>query len=98
MTAPPPLQSSNPERLAGEATVGYYEGAKFSPANMVSTNSPNQFITREGEAPAEPWRRKLDRSLALPMVLTRSGIAKMFGAEVYVPQIWKSKKGDSCEN
>ncbi len=27
---------------------------------------PKQFIDREGEAPAEPWRRQLGRSLALP--------------------------------
>ncbi len=29
---------------------------------------PNQHFTREGEAPAEPWRRRLGRSLALPLV------------------------------
>ncbi len=31
-----------------------------------------QFVTREGEAPAEPWRRKLGRSLALPKLRRRS--------------------------
>ena len=31
-----------------------------------------QVVAREGEAPAEPWRRKLGRSLALPKLLRRS--------------------------
>ncbi len=30
----------------------------------------NQFMTRESEAPAEPWRRQLGRSLALPFFQT----------------------------
>ncbi len=48
---------------------------------MSSSTLSNQFITREGEAgeaPAEPWRRKLGRSLALPLFFKRFGIAKMF--------------------
>ncbi len=34
-------------------------------------------MTREGEAPAEPWRRQLGRSLALPINSKRLRIAKM---------------------
>ncbi len=34
-------------------------------------------MTREGEAPAEPWQRQLGRSLALPLFFTRLGIGKM---------------------
>ena len=36
-------------------------------------------MTREGEAPAEPWRRQLGRSLALPLFFNSLDIAKMFG-------------------
>jgi hypothetical protein len=35
-------------------------------ANMFSTSLTTPFAAREGEAPAEPWRRKLGGSLALP--------------------------------
>ncbi len=35
---------------------------------MFPTSLLNQFVTREGEAPAEPWRPQLGRSLALPLV------------------------------
>ncbi len=38
------------------------------PVNMFSSNLPNPFIAWEGEAPAEPLRRKLGRSLALPLI------------------------------
>ena len=41
---------------------------------MFSSTLPNPFLAREGEAPAEPWRRKLGRSLALPWVFTPLGI------------------------
>ena len=34
---------------------------------MFISTLPNQFITKEGEAPAEPWLRQLGRSLALPL-------------------------------
>ncbi len=34
---------------------------------MFSSTLPNPFIAREGEAPAEPLRHKLGRSLALPV-------------------------------
>ncbi len=34
---------------------------------MFSTSLFKQFVAREGEAPAEPLRRKLGRSLALPI-------------------------------
>jgi hypothetical protein len=33
---------------------------------MFSTSLPEQFIAREGEAPAQPLRPQLGRSLALP--------------------------------
>ena len=45
---------------------------------LFTSTLPNQFITREGEAPAEPLRRQLGRSLALPLFFKRLGIAKMF--------------------
>ncbi len=41
---------------------------------MFSSTLPNPFLAWEGEAPAEPWRRKLGRSLALPWVFTPLGI------------------------
>ncbi len=37
--------------------------------NISYSTSHKQFVTREGEAPAEPWRRRLGRSLALPPIL-----------------------------
>ena len=49
-------------------------------SKLVFIESNNQCISREGEAPAEPLRRKLGRSLALPKVLWGLGIANMFGA------------------
>ncbi|MCY2984726.1 MAG: PSD1 and planctomycete cytochrome C domain-containing protein [Planctomycetota bacterium] len=36
---------------------------------VAASTSPMHFVTREGEAPAEPWRCKLGRSLALPLEL-----------------------------
>ncbi len=45
-----------------------------TPVNMFSSTLPNQFIDREGEAgeaPAEPLRRQLGRSLALPLFFNR---------------------------
>ncbi len=38
--------------------------------NMFSSTLSNPFIIREGEAPAEPMRRQLGRSLALPLAIT----------------------------
>ena len=49
----------------------YPEGGA-TPVNMFTSTLSNQFMTREGEAPAEPWRRQLGRSLALPMGLLDS--------------------------
>ena len=40
-------------------------------------------MTWEGEAPAEPWRRQLGRSLALPLFVKRLGIAKRHGVTFY---------------
>ncbi len=45
---------------------------------MFSSTLPNPFLAWEGEAPAEPLRRKLGRSLALPWVSNAFDIAKMF--------------------
>ncbi len=45
---------------------------------MFFSTLPNPFIVWEGEAPAEPLRRKLGRSLALPLVSNAFAIAKMF--------------------
>ncbi len=47
---------------------------------MFSSTLPNPFLAWEGEAPAEPWRRRLGRSLALPLVSNAFDIAKMFRA------------------
>ena len=44
---------------------------------MFTSTLPNQFIAREGEAPAEPMRRQLGRSLALPLFFIRLGVAEM---------------------
>ena len=38
-------------------------------AVIFPTSLPNELFIREGEAPAEPYRRKLGRSLALPNAL-----------------------------
>ena len=38
-----------------------------TPVDMLPSTLSNPFITREGEAPAEPWRCQLGRSLALPV-------------------------------
>ena len=45
---------------------------------MFPMSLPKQFIVREGEAPAEPLHRWLDRILALPMVFNEIDFAKMF--------------------
>ena len=45
----------------------------------------DQFTAREGEAPAEPLRRKLGRSLALPLFFNSLSIAKMFAREGEAP-------------
>ncbi len=50
------------------------------PVNMFSSTLPNPFLAWEDEAPAEPLRRKLGRSLALPLVSNAFDIAKMFRA------------------
>ncbi len=47
-----------------------------NPLNMFSSTLPNPFLAWEGEAPAEPLRRKLGRSLALPLVSNAFDIAK----------------------
>ncbi len=49
-----------------------------SHVNIFSSTLPNPFLAWEGEAPAEPWRIKLGRSLALPLVSNAFDIAKMF--------------------
>ncbi len=40
----------------------------------------SKFTAREGEARAEPARRQLGRSLALPLVFNRACLEKMFTA------------------
>ena len=45
---------------------------------MFPITSLNQVISWEGEAPAEPWSRKLGRSLALPTVFMGSGIPELW--------------------
>ena len=44
----------------------FYGEGEANPANMLPSTFSNQFIVREGQAPAEPMRRQLGRSLALP--------------------------------
>ncbi len=39
-----------------------------TPLNIFFSTLPNPLLAWEGEAPAEPWRRKLGRSLALPLI------------------------------
>ncbi len=39
-----------------------------TPLNTFSSTLPNPFLAWEGEAPAEPLRIKLGRSLALPLI------------------------------
>ena len=58
-------------RLAFEPneTLGVNREVEATPVNMFTSSSLNQFVFREGEAPAEPWRPQLGRSLALPSKL-----------------------------
>ncbi len=35
----------------------FYREGKATPVNIIALTSLNEFIAREGEAPAEPWRR-----------------------------------------
>ena len=42
-----------------------------TPLNISTSTLSHQFMTRAGEAPAEPWRRQLGRSLALPLFFNR---------------------------
>ncbi len=56
-----------------------------TPVNMLSSTLPNPFLAWEGEAPNEPLRRKLGRSLALPLVSNAFAIAKMFRARGEAP-------------
>ena len=49
---------------------GLREGAG-GPLSMFTSTLFNQVLTREGEAPAEPMRRQLGRSLALPLLFAR---------------------------
>ncbi len=43
-----------------------YREGEATPTNMYSAILSNQFMAWEGEAPAEPGRCQLGRSLALP--------------------------------
>ncbi len=45
-------------------------------ANKFAAISVCKVIAREGDAPAEPWRCQLGRSLALPLFFDSLGIAK----------------------
>ena len=64
-----------------------------TPENMFTSTSTNHFITWEGEAPAEPLRRQLGRSLALPLFFKRLGIAKMFIGVVSLSPLVSSRFG-----
>ena len=69
--------SSNPYSTHVPDPVENNGRSEACPVNMSSSTLSNQFINREGEAPAEPGRRQLGRSLALPLFFHRLGIAKM---------------------
>ncbi len=58
--------------LIGSDQLRFYSGGRGHHCKHVSSTSSKQFVNREGEAPAEPWRRKLGRSLALPKLRRRS--------------------------
>ena len=45
---------------------------------MFSSTLPNPFLAWEGEAPAEPWFRKLGRSLALPFLPSLSHFSRNY--------------------
>jgi hypothetical protein len=55
-----------------------YIGIKIAPRFNPSFRVNTKLLTPQGEAPAEPMRRQLGRSLALPLFFNRLGIAKMF--------------------
>ncbi len=46
----------------------FHREGEATPVNMFSSTLPNPFLAWEGEVPAEPWCRKLGRSLALPLI------------------------------
>jgi len=48
--------------------------SEATPVNMFSWTLPNPFLAWWGEAPAEPLRRKLGRSVALPLILNRKDV------------------------
>ena len=51
----------------GERQFCLYREGEATPVNMFTSTLSNQFITRAGEVPAEPMRRQLGGSLALPL-------------------------------
>ncbi len=48
------------------------------PLEIITSTLLSEFIVREDEAPAEPRRRQLGRSLVLPLVFNRADVEKMF--------------------
>jgi len=55
-----------PSRFPYWNCLQFQREGKATPVNMFSSTLPIPFLGWEGEAPAEPLRRKLGRSLALP--------------------------------
>ncbi len=73
------FQGSALERTAFEAPPHVFVTQEAGASNALRSQAEpgNEFLAREGEAPAEPLRRWLGRSLALPKVLTGLCFAKM---------------------
>ncbi len=60
---------------------------------MITLTLPNQFIVREGEAPAEPLRRQLGKSLALPLERWLVDKAHAFLPKFTVTNPWLAFEG-----
>ncbi len=61
------MRSSEPFQ-PGQLNQSTVRWGEVTAVNMFSSTIPNPLIAWEGEAPAEPLRRKLGRSLALPLI------------------------------
>ena len=48
--------------------IRIYRKGEATPVNMFTSTLSNQFIAREGEAPAEPWRRQARQEPRPPVV------------------------------
>ena len=71
-------RSTVPDWISRSEFKGEREASEAIPVNIFISTSTNHFIGREGEAPAEPSRRRFGRSLALPILFNRLKTTKMF--------------------